>query len=165
MKKAQLKMAENIAVLLIFFIIIAFGLIFYGVFQAGSIRESQREVFDREAVRIALTASYFPELMCTEDNHITENCMDMEKVHALSERGAPGSVDRDMFLFYESEFRDSKIIVQEVFPSDSYWVIYDNAPGNFTEMIPTFIPVTIKDPTRRLGKQYALGLLTVEVYR
>jgi hypothetical protein len=157
-------MAETIAILLVFFIILGLSLTFYGAFQAGSIREGFREQFEKEAIRIALVVSNLPEMACTDDNQLTQNCMDKLKLQALAGLARQGG-DEAAFLFYQTEFRDSKVTIQEVFPDVEEFVIYDNAPENFTEMIPTFIPLAIKDPTRPLQAQNSLGLLTVEVYR
>ncbi|MBI4150106.1 hypothetical protein HY488_01750 [Candidatus Woesearchaeota archaeon] len=163
-QKAQMQMAETIAILLVFFVIIGLSLTYYGAFQAGSIREAQREQFEKEAIRIALVVSHLPEVACSDDNQITENCFDKLKVQSLSTLAAQGG-NEEAFLFYQSEFRDSKVVIQQIFPDVEEFVIYDNAPAEFTEMIPTFIPMTIRDPTKHLQFQNTLGLLTVEVYR
>jgi len=171
-RKAQMQMAETIAVLLVFFVILGLSLMFYGTFQAGSVREAQKEQFEKEAVRIALLVSHLPEVVCSDNNQMTENCLDRLKLEAWSNLVAPsapdagpGTGDEEAFLFYQTDFRDSKVIVQEVFPETEQYVIYDNAPKDFKEMIPTYIPLTIRDPTRPPQSQSALGVLAVEVYR
>ncbi len=160
-----MQMAETIAILLVFFVIIGLSLIFYGGFQVGSVREAQKEQFEKEAIRIALIVSHLPEAVCSDNNQVTENCFDKLKLDALRNLASPGSGNEAAFLFYQTDFRDSKVIVQEVFPEMEQYVIYDNAPEEFTEMIPTYIPVTISDPTQPSPSQNALGMLTVEVYR
>jgi len=164
-RKAQMQMAETIVILLIFFIIIGLALTFYGVFQAGSIREGEREQFEKEAIRVALVVSNLPEVDCSDDNQITQNCFDKLKVQTLSGLAGRAGGNDEAFLFYQAEFRSSKVTIQEIFPDPEEFVIYDNAPEKFKEMIPTFIPITIRDPMRPLQMQDAFGLLTVEVYR
>lgn len=163
MKKAQMKMGENIAILLIFFIILGVVIIFYGVFKIGEVQETQREQFEKEAIRVALTATYLPELACTDDNHIVENCFDLEK--ALIMKDLINTSD-EYFLLYQNEFMNSKVSFEIIFPEPTgERIIYNHPPANFTDMIPTFIPIAIKDPKRPFGQQYSYGLLTVGVYR
>lgn len=164
-KKAQLQMAETIVILLVFFVIIGLSLIFYGAFQTGSIQEAQKGQFEKEAIRIALLVSHLPEVACSDDNQVTENCFDKLKVQAFSSLAGQGGGNEDAFLFYQTEFRDSKVIIQEIFPDTEEFVVYDKSPENYTEMIPTFIPMAIRDPTKPLQFQNAFGVLTVEVYR
>ena len=163
MKKAQMKMGENIAILLVFFIILGIVIIFYGVFKIGEVQETQREQFEKEAIRVALVTTYLPELACTDDNHIVENCFDLEKVKILSELVTSND---EYLLLYQSEFKSSKVSFDVIFPVPmTNLTIYDRPPANFTDMIPTFIPVAIRDPKAPFGQQYSFGLLTVGVYR
>ncbi len=163
MKQAQMKMGENIAILLIFFIILGIVIIFYGVFTFGEIKETQREQFEKEAIRVALVTTYLPELACTDDNHIVENCFDIKKVLILEDLI---NNNNEYFLLYQNEFKNSKVSFDVIFPeAQTNITIYDRPPANFTDMIPTFIPVAIRDPTRLFGQQYSFGILTVGVYR
>jgi len=50
-KKAQIKMFETIAVLLIFFVLIGFGLIFYGRIQEKTIQETAEGNFELKQSR------------------------------------------------------------------------------------------------------------------
>lgn len=163
MKKAQMKMGENIAILLIFFIIMGIVIIFYGAFKIGDIQETQREQYEKEAIRVALVATYLPELACTDDNHIVENCFDLEKVLILAD--LVNSTD-DYLLLYQSEFKYSKISFDIIYPQKvEDIIIYDRPAANFTDMIPTYIPVSIRDPKAPFGQQYSFGMLEVGVYR
>ncbi|HIH46939.1 MAG: hypothetical protein QT07_C0007G0024 [archaeon GW2011_AR16] len=171
-KKAQMQMGETIMVLLVFFIIITIGLVIYGTYQAGQIKQSIREAFDRDAVVIALRVSFLPEVTCSENNVVEENCFDIEKIRAFKSEMVNGAND-DMFLFYVGDLKKSKISVKQLFPlpvENQVTELYNNIPpenerAEQHEIIPTFIPISLKDPTRRAGKEYAFGVLTVEVYK
>ncbi len=165
MRKAQIQMAETIAILLVFFVIIGISLAFYGVFQTSSLREVQREQFDKEAIRVALLISHLPEIACSDNNLITQNCLDKVKVQGLNTLAQQRDGNDEAYLFYQTDFRNSKVTIQEVFPNNEIIFLYDNPPVDYTEIIPTFIPVTIKDPLKSLQAQNSLGVLTVEVYR
>ncbi len=158
------------AILLVFFILLGLGLIFYGSVQKASIQESGREAFQREAVKIALKTTFLSELQCSKKNFVTENCMDLYKLAALSEVINPqaGGYDSDLFLFYQRDFGDSVITVHEIFPSlGQTYILYKNQPPNVEDYdsIPTFIPLSLRNPTKSLGSQYVFGVLNVTVFK
>ena len=172
-------MGENIAILLVFFIILGIVIIFYGAYKVGDIQETQREQFEKEAIRVALITTYLPELACTDDNHLVENCFDIEKMEILSELVTTSD---EYLLLYQNEFKNSKIYIDLIYPGmfkvrpgdnpmvgnlqrGGTFVIYDRPVANYTDIIPTFVPVAIRDPKRPFGQQYSFGMLTVEVYR
>ncbi len=165
-KRGQVKFGENIAIMLVFFILLAMGLLFYGAWQRGTIKESIQEQFVKEAIRIALTVSYLPEVVCSQDNYIVENCFDEYKVFALARLI---ETDEEAFLEYESLFHDSRVTIEKIFPPDEREIIYlyGNSPADddYTEVIPTFVPVTLKDPTKRLDQGNSIAILKVEVFR
>ncbi len=165
-KGGQVKFGENIAIMLVFFILLAMGLLFYGAWQRGTIKESVQEQFTKEAIRIALAISYLPEVVCSQDNYIVENCFDEYKVFSLARLIES---DDETFLAYESIFHDSRVTIEKIFPLGGREIIYlyDNAPADdeFTEVIPTFVPVTLKDPARRLDEGNSVAILKVEVFR
>ncbi len=168
-KSAQMQMGETIMVLLVFFIIITIGLVIYGTYQAGQIKGAIKEAFDRDAVIIALRVSFLPEVTCSENNVVEENCFDVEKIHAFKGE----MINEEMFLFYVGDLKKSKISVEQLFPTPTdnpITELYNNIPpenelAEQHEIIPTYIPITLKDPTRRAGKEYSFGVLTVEVYK
>jgi len=134
-----------------------------GAFKIGDIQETQTEQFEKEAIRVALVTTYLPELACTDDNHIVENCFDFEKVKILSE--LVGSTD-DYLLLYQNEFKYSRVKFDIIYPEKmTDIIIYDRPIENFTDLIPTYIPVSIRDPTKPFGQQYHYGMLEVGVYR
>ena len=66
-KKSQIKMAENIGVLAIFFILIVLSIIFYTAFQRTSIEEQVSELKTRNAVQLASKVALLPEFQCNEE--------------------------------------------------------------------------------------------------
>lgn len=182
-------MGETIMVLLAFFILLGIGLVLYAQYQKTSMQRSAAESFEREAVRIALKMAFYPELACSEGGVINENCFDLHKAVAFAQKIQN---DENMFLFYETELRDSNISIEQVFPeADSTNIpfetsegvspdgqpvtklnritLYDNAPtvaeGESMEKFPTFIPITLRDETKGKVRKDALGMLVIEVYR
>lgn len=171
-----MQMGETIMVLLAFFILLGIGLVLYAQYQKTSMQRSASESFEREAVRIALKMAFYPELACSEGGVINENCFDLHKAVAFAQKIKN---DENMFLFYETELRDSVIYVEQVFPppiaseipfeESSRITLYTNAPtvaeGESMEKFPTFIPLTLRDETKGKVRKDALGMLVIEVYR
>ena len=145
-QKAQMKMGETIMVLLAFFMLLGIGLVIYANFQKTSILRQASETFEREAVRIALKTAFYPEFACSEGGVVNENCFDIHKVRAfgkLSDLSEEGGGNEAFFLFHETELRDSKIYIEQIFPPPNVelgeWeedddeqltrvTIYDNSP-------------------------------------
>lgn len=157
-----MKFGENIAIMIVFFILLAMGLLFYGAWQRGTIKESIQEQFTKEAIKIALTVSYLPEVICSQDNYVVENCFDEYKVFSLSRLI---EADDESFLNYEALFHDSRITIKKIFPSREIIILYDKSPAEFVEIVPTYIPITLKDPRERLDQGNSIAILKVEVFR
>jgi len=163
-RKSQIQMMETVMILVVFFIIVAIGFIFYSKIQESSIRELQRQRFEEEAVAISQNIIYMPELACSEKSVIIDICFDKYKLKAFAEVVRPQN--RNEFLFYQKDFGESRITVREIFPNQKdAVVIYDNAPviSQETSSILTSVPVSLKDPAKRYG-QYSIGILDIEVF-
>jgi hypothetical protein len=65
-KRAQLKLGETIAVLVVFFILIMVGLVYYTDFRSKSIEEQRTEDKEMEAIEIANRMLMLPEVKCSE---------------------------------------------------------------------------------------------------
>src|SRR3989338_11111792 len=75
-KKAQIQMGETIGVVFVFMILVTLGFIFYGFVAKTGAQEKQQENVQLDAVKKAQIISSLPELQCSEDNDVTENCVD-----------------------------------------------------------------------------------------
>ena len=73
-KKAQIQMMETIAVLLIFFVILIIGFIFY--IRTAGFGQAQKVTKDQElqSIRVSQAISFLPELQCSSKNIIKDNC-------------------------------------------------------------------------------------------
>ncbi|MBD3313887.1 hypothetical protein GF345_05590 [Candidatus Woesearchaeota archaeon] len=166
-RKAQVRMMESVMILIIFFIIVVLGFMFYSRIQQGSIQEMQRQRAEENAVAIVQNMLYMPEIQCSEKSVMIDICFDIYKLDAFSERIDPRvSANRNAFLFYQQDFGDSMIQIRPIFPDqkDPY-LIYNNTPLDDAEQsfILTSIPVSLKDPTKRNTK-YSIGILDVKVF-
>jgi len=164
MKKAQIQMGETIAVLFIFFIMIAFGLIFYARIQTGSFEKQKEENAMLKAIEVTQRATFLPELVCSSDNVPIHNCIDAQKLNAF--HYIIGTNDRYKIHYYDL-LSFSNITVTQIYPppplTSGHKKIYLNEK-NWTKKVNTKIPVTIYDSTQPLDSQFSFGVINVDVY-
>ncbi|MBI4145004.1 hypothetical protein HY493_02255 [Candidatus Woesearchaeota archaeon] len=155
MRRAQIKMFETLAVLVVFFFFLIFGASFYFRLQESSL---ERE-FDRNtqlrAVQIAQKSITMPELECSFAGVQRENCMDVLKVQAFAELLAT----EEAFIDYFPVFQYSTLTVRQVYPSQLEWVVYNRPRGEQSTLLQ--IPVLIYDPNTN---RHQFGYLEVRVY-
>ncbi|MEM4267621.1 MAG: hypothetical protein QXK37_02210 [Candidatus Woesearchaeota archaeon] len=153
--KAQLKMAESIIVLIVFFFLLVFGLIFYAKIEKGLAREKETEDFEIQAVQISQKAQALPEIQCTRDSIVSFDCIDLLKIKALSNVSSSNSE------MYKKMFPNTRITLVSAYPYKDSWLVYD---GTWSDegVINFTIPVSLYNP---ITKQYSFGIMGVEVYR
>jgi len=149
MRKAQFKMFETIAILVVFFFILILGLTFYASVEKKKIETTSSEFKQLKEVEIAQLISYMPELECPTSLE-TENCIDLYKVLVI----------KDIFSSKKSYYYDllgySTITVYDL---DKEYLIYDNPKqGSFSRM---YIPVSLYNATKKI-KQF--GILNITIY-
>lgn len=166
-KKAQVRMAETIAVLIIFMFIMFIGYSFYAGMQQRGIAEQKREIRSKEAVQIALKTYFLPELQCSFGTRLeTGGCIDSIKFEKLRDLINDPTDDSTM-EYYRWMFGNTEIKLIEVYPggmiegggSEPY-LLYsskiDKSSSRQTQM-----PVAIYNP---LTRRYGFGYLTVDYY-
>ncbi len=154
-KKSQIQMGESVAVLFIFFIFLVFGFVFYMNVMSSSTKVEMEENIQLKAIGIAQKASFLPELQCSEENVRVEDCIDLLKLNA-----AAALLKENNFYYYDV-FEFSKIWVENVFPEEDEWLLYNKTPANYKDQLSTFVPVSLFNPT---SKEYSFGILAVETY-
>ena len=147
-------MAETIAVLFVFFILIAVGFMFYGRVILGNVQSQKDEFVQLQSISIAQRAMFLPELQCSEDivEEIT-GCIDLFKIEASQDIIAQNS------RYYYDLFEFSNITLKQIYPNENNWVIYERKTDTFESKFITNIPVSLYDPVAR---RYGFGVLTVE---
>jgi hypothetical protein len=153
-KRAQIKMFETIAVIIVFFFMLIFGLVYYNSTQTREIKRMIDDDKQLRAIEIMMTAASLPELQCSIDNVITENCLDLIKLESFAEIS---DINR---MYYSNFFSFGRIYVNETYPDQWGKVIYLNDKTTNKNKITNFIPILIYDPIKRA---YAAGVLVVEV--
>ncbi len=175
LRKAQIKMAESVGVLFIFFILLGFGMIFYSNFQKSGMAETQLEFSEMTAVELSQKISFLPEIACTKNGVVDQDCFDIIKLDNLTKR----IKDRhdDTFMDYYSQvFGNANITVTQVYPlvdpdEDPYnpsthrsWYLYNRTPPGQYSTFFTQVPVVLFNATTGDPDERYFGVLEVEVY-
>ncbi len=150
-RRAQIQMMETIAILLIFFVIIVIGFIFFIRMASYGQGEKITKAQELESIRVSQAISFLPELQCSSKNIIKDNCFDKYKLNAFA-----GSTNDEIYypLFYYSN-----ITVEETYPNNNTWVLYERVRNG--TYYTTFIPILLYNATDRT---YSFGSLNVKYY-
>jgi len=165
-KKAQAKMTETIAVLFIFFVLIAFGIIFYYQYAQSSARTYQLELLAEKSVDLTTKMLFLPELQCSKGEAESEDfCFDVIKLRALKK-----TFDNHLEDYYYDIFSYATITIHKTYPKPGEsWVIYDFPKPKTGEKIDresTQFVIALRDEAKGgTGEPaYSFGYVNVEVY-
>ena len=147
-------MFETIAILVIFFFLVAVGFSFYGFIRRVSIEEQGREIMAQRAIDIAEKSISFPEIQCSFDNQPEPNCIDMFKLLALKDKIAENNV------YYFPIFGYSRITLYQIYPPDESITFYNMSLAD-KSILATHIPLTVYHPAK---EEYYFSRLLIEVF-
>ena len=109
-----------------------------------------------DAIKIAQKLSSLPELQCSQQNIITENCIDKLNLDALS-----GVINQNEIHYFDM-FSFSKITVREVYPDvRELAVIYERPLDSYSSKSVIDIPVSLFDPVENKN---SFGVMKVELF-
>ena len=153
MKRAQIQIGETIAVLFVFFILIIMGFMFYVRVIKGNIDIEKEELSQLRSVGISQRIMFLPEIQCSEDNIIIDNCIDTLKLEYAQ------SIMRENEIYYYDLLEFSDVNVAQVYPDEAKWNIYSRKTEDFSSKFVTNVPVSLYDPNTR---KHGFGVLTIE---
>jgi hypothetical protein len=111
MAKAQIHMMESAMVVLVIFLLIAFGLIFFIGQQQATAREKLAEYNNINMMKKTEVLGFLPELQCTFDGVVDGNCYDLIKLMHFSEIYSAND------FYYRSLIGNLKITIMQFDPS------------------------------------------------
>jgi hypothetical protein len=162
MKKSQIKIGESVAVLMIFFVLVIVGIIFWSRYTQVEIKGQQETDVLSRAIKVSQTVTFLSELQCSTLEVIKFSCFDFYKINAVQDLLTnPSNHDENRTNYYFDIFGFSNITVHSIYPKDQSWNIYDNPGGNFTGYVSTQVPVSILDP---INNTFSFGYVDVAVY-
>ena len=152
-KKAQIQIGETIAVLFVFFILIIIGFIFYVKVIKGNIELEKEELSQLRSVGIAQRIMFLPEIQCSEDNIIIDNCIDILKLDSAQ------SLMKENEIYYYDLLEFSDVSILQIYPNEAKWDLYSRKTEDFKSKFVTNVPISLYDPTTR---RHGFGVLTIE---
>ena len=139
-------MTETIGILIIFFIIVVFGLIFYSNFQKSSLLKQKEQILERDAISLSLRITYLQELRCEQTGGLEEEtgtCIDLYKIQAITEL-IDSSQDNE---YYTNLFGTADIYFKDMVNNITY-NIYNSTLEDFTKRTRVRTPILLRNVTR-----------------
>lgn len=141
-KKAQVKMFETIAVLIIFFFLLAIGLVFYYNYQTASLQAEKEKIAQLYAFQIATKTFSMPELDCSVGGLRLANCFDKIKINEFKNI----LNENEARFFYFKEFGFATIKIQEIYPNNNEFILYNITPKLYKSKYTSFSPMILFNP-------------------
>ncbi len=158
MAKAQIKMFETVAVLVVFFFLLITGSMFYFNAQTSALKKEKVQAGEQYAFQIVLKSLYMPELDCSFLVTQKDNCIDAIKLKQFAFMLQNETVRNDYFM----EFGYASITVNQLFPSNTPMVkLYENIPPEYVDKLVTNNPILIYNAWNDI---YLFGVMEVAVY-
>ena len=154
-RKTQIQMMETIAVLAVFFILVVLGFVFYSNSINDKYAVDNSEIVQLNAVKISQRISSLPELQCSQDNIILDNCIDELKLNVFHD------VVTDNKIHYFDLFSFSRISVSKVYPKNGGVLLYDVPLEGHSYKMVSNIPISLWDPIK---DKISFGVITIETY-
>jgi len=159
-KKAQIKLFESIAVLIIFIFLVSIGMKFYTASQLNSLKEAQKKISKLDSVKTAIELSNLPELACSKQGVFDKSCIDLNKLNAWTTK----INDKENLRFrdyYYSSLGQSKITLKIIYPPhDHEFKLYD-ASRESENSDHIFVPINVYDPAT---KRNMLAIINIKTY-
>jgi len=153
MKKAQIQIGETIAVLFVFFILIIIGFMFYVKIIKSNIELETEELSQLRSVGISQKIMFLPEVQCSEDNIIIDNCIDILKLDSAQ------SIMKKNEIYYYDLLEFSDVSISQIYPNEAKWNLYSRKIEDFNSKFVTNVPISLYDPATR---KHGFGVLTIE---
>lgn len=153
MRKGQIQIGETIAVLFVFFILIVIGFIFYANVIKGNIEQEKEEISQLKSIGIAQRVMFLPEVQCSEDNIVIDNCIDILKLDSAQK------LMKEKEIYYYDLLEFSDVTIARIYPDEARWSIYSRKTEDYKNKFVTNVPISLYDPTTR---KHGFGVLTIE---
>jgi hypothetical protein len=148
-------MAENVTIMIVFFLLVGLGLMFYSKISRQNALSEIEKKDTLDALSVSQLVLNMPELGCSNDNVIVEGCIDKFKLMSV------GSIFTLNELFYFDIFQFSTVSVNVLYPEAEEFVIYSRESEDLTETTLVQFPISVYDSASDL---YSFGVLKVEVH-
>lgn len=159
--KAQMKIGETMMILVIFFVLLVLGLIFYIRFQMTHIENQSIRNAEYLAIQTIQKIQFLPEFQCTIKGKIKFNCLDVMRAKAVSKINA---ANPEYTRIYSRLFPQSMVSVYRVYPQPygnmhGMRIYGTNLANNSMTVFP--VPITLYNAS---SESYEWGYLNITVF-
>ncbi len=161
--KAQIQLGEIVAVLIIFLIIMIFGLYWYATGSAQSEQGVLAGMNRMELLEIGRVIMNLPELECSIDSRRELSCIDEYRARALASIIEGTAQERAYFTnkFFAERRANYKATIEVIHPVGNQITLFDFVSENPISTQQISIPITLYDPIHRTHA-FAMLILTQE---
>ena len=152
-KRTQIQIGETIAVLFVFFVLIVIGFMFYARVIKSNIEVEKEELSQLRSVGIAQRVMFMPEVQCSENNLIIDNCIDILKLESAQ------NIMNENNIYYFDLLEFSDVSIYQIYPTEASWNIYSKKMEDFKNKFVTNVPISLYDPVTR---KHGFGVLKIE---
>jgi len=156
-------MTETISILVIFFVLMLFGFMFYSNFQKRALLTEQQELIAKRAVVNSLKTTFLNEFRC-EQTEPSGTCIDLVKFGIFKNNL---ELDDELEAYYSNVFSTSRIYIVDIIKNTTI-NLYDNPRINYTKLTSVQTPVLLRNVTYMLNNERvtwdSFGVLHVDYY-
>lgn len=149
-------MFETIAVLVVFFFLIGFGITFYFIVTKSAAKKDIARTQELRIIEDITKISKMPELECIQAGIQKKNCYDLFKLKAFADQ----LTDINVMDEYFEVFGTSTVTVSLLFPFEEEVVLYDN-PLDDSGYEVSIHPVMVYEP---VSETFAFAITEVKSY-
>jgi hypothetical protein len=165
-KKAQLQSGETVVVVIIVTIMIIIGVVVATKNKANSITQESEDLNDLKAMNVAILASHFNELKCSDYSVMVNSCIDMYRAQAFADIVSTNK--QNSKEYYYSSLGNSKIVLTIYMPistpekyEQQTITLYDYDNSANKSSSPVFMPVIVLDAQNKVSY---FSILEVRTY-
>ncbi len=165
-KKAQIRLIETVAILIVFFILLSAGIYFFFTYQRSSIIQESETIIQTDIVKKTMSLLSLPEISCSlAQADVTKGCIDYYKASKMK-----NIVDNNPDYYFDilqfSTLR-LKIIYPESGVPQKEILLYNRTKSNYTQKTSVPLPVSVFQPIKLGGDlkaPYVYGILHLDIY-
>jgi hypothetical protein len=162
-RKAQIQNAETIIVIVIVTMMVIIGLVFVVKNKKNNIELQSDDFAEQKAMEVAIVASNFNELRCSEYSAMIKTCYDYQRLLAFSnvlEKNKQNSYEYYYYLLGNSKI-DVQIITGNLPPNKQNISLYNYNNSANKSSFPVFIPITVQNS---MTKESYFAVIEVRTY-
>ena len=118
-RKAQIQMAETIAIIIVVMIILILGMIMYSKIKEQDLNKKKNQFNELDIVKLSQIVYNLPEIQCSFAEVADYGCIDKLKLKALAEIITNSYPSGKEYFYYKEIFGNSNISIQIIYPDNT----------------------------------------------